>query len=661
MLRKLFSTSDQSAIPFALDRVDQNKIPFLDATTLYRSLDQTNRLRTLSRLSGVDDESFEKLFKPAIDRFVVAAQLMPASTVDHHSSLGGLIVHTLEVVETAMRLRKSQVLPKNAPTERILEEEHVWTYAIFAGALLHDAGKLLTLCRCVYDNGRIHSPFIESPPTDKHYSIEFKKSNYELQTKSSVLLFGLIPTLGQRMISQNESALTQVTAWLTHNDTEWGVVGSIVRDADMASTSANLRMGGRRPYLAGSGQAPMADKLITGIRKAIVKGTFTINTPGSMMYMDMNNAYLICPKGAEVLIGFLNDNGYAGIPNDTTRIYNELQRVSYITPSSENKALWRVDFETDILNGTLHVLVFPRDAVIPESEMPEPIDGTILPNPIQNPSDEEEALAKQGSTDDKAENIDGEGETPDSTDKQPDASDESSDTASNSFTVETPSAKDDDQTDDETPDTPIPSTNKASSVPSTSKNNEIKSPDKSKYPDVRDIESGVLFLKWIRDRVSSSQIRINKKDAPLHVIPEGAFVCSPFLFYEYIDTFNLAKSTDKQAREVAMSNLQNTVGKLKANHQGPLRHSVIKVKLVGKESRVLSGFLFDVELVFGSNDIPAPNTAIRPIKEGDIHKRSKTWETLNKDLPAMIEKQKKGRKAVSPKQATDQKEAENPI
>ena len=110
---------------------------------LIQLLSLQNTLRNINQLVSVSKEHFDELYLPALINFAESAQLAPASRAHHHSGPGGLLVHTLNVIVNALRIRKQYMLPQNADPETISQEEHAWTYGVFCAALLHDAGKLV--------------------------------------------------------------------------------------------------------------------------------------------------------------------------------------------------------------------------------------------------------------------------------------------------------------------------------------------------------------------------------------------------------------------------------------------------------------------------------------------------------------------------------------
>ena len=70
-------------------------------------------------------------------------QLLPASESHHHSHLGGMLDHGLEVLSFSAKLRQSYVLPQNAAPEEQSKQRDAWTAAVIYAALVHDIGKVI--------------------------------------------------------------------------------------------------------------------------------------------------------------------------------------------------------------------------------------------------------------------------------------------------------------------------------------------------------------------------------------------------------------------------------------------------------------------------------------------------------------------------------------
>ena len=141
-----------------LKSLDFQQLPILQTQEIIRLLGLDNRLKSIEKLTGAGTEYYQLLYAPALNRYLESVQLAPASASHHHAGPGGLAVHTLDVIDIALRQRKSYNLPQHSTPESIAEQEHIWTYAVFAGALLHDIGKLICSTKLILETGAVWTP-----------------------------------------------------------------------------------------------------------------------------------------------------------------------------------------------------------------------------------------------------------------------------------------------------------------------------------------------------------------------------------------------------------------------------------------------------------------------------------------------------------------------
>ncbi|MFZ5601287.1 MAG: TraI domain-containing protein, partial [Pseudomonadota bacterium] len=103
-LRQSSSATESRADPAPLlASLNLQQLPLLSASTLVQILEAENLLRSVRRLVAVDSRHWSSLYQPALDRFLEACQLAPASMAHHHAGPGGLAAHTLESLEIALR------------------------------------------------------------------------------------------------------------------------------------------------------------------------------------------------------------------------------------------------------------------------------------------------------------------------------------------------------------------------------------------------------------------------------------------------------------------------------------------------------------------------------------------------------------------------------
>lgn len=86
---------------------------------------------------GVPESVWASTHEQLLHNFTQRVQLLPAS---EHAHPGGLLRHSLETVNHAMKIRRGYMLPTGATSEHISEQQEIWNFAVFSTALLHNIG-----------------------------------------------------------------------------------------------------------------------------------------------------------------------------------------------------------------------------------------------------------------------------------------------------------------------------------------------------------------------------------------------------------------------------------------------------------------------------------------------------------------------------------------
>ena len=116
----------------------------LDAEALIKVCNAEALIDNVRRQSRLSVSVFDRDLLPAIHAYCRFVRLMPASEAHHHAHPGGLMAHTLEVLNAAMTLRNAYLLPRGGSAETIDAQRDFWSYAVCLGALFHDVGKPMT-------------------------------------------------------------------------------------------------------------------------------------------------------------------------------------------------------------------------------------------------------------------------------------------------------------------------------------------------------------------------------------------------------------------------------------------------------------------------------------------------------------------------------------
>lgn len=577
------------ASPPSLEELSRQKeYPILDFTGLVHLLGLENRVRSIRRLAGVDRESFDRLYQPALDRYLESAQLQPASIADHHAGLGGLVVHTLEVVELSMKVRRQLLLPENSAPEIIRREEHCWTYAVFVAALLHDAGKLLTLTRLRLNTGQSWTgaggDLAHTGAT--HYQIEHVGERYSLQTRVSVMLFGaFVPTLGQDMLVQNARVLGQLTGWLSSDDYEWGVLGKIVRQADSQSVAQNLAPGTRLEQLPNAPTRPVVDRITQALRASIEDGEIQFNRSGAAGWADTHHVYLVCRTAADLVRQRLATTGSHDIPHDNTRLFDMWQDHGHLVPTEQGKAVWHVRFHTEAFDHTLTVLKFERTLLIHPSRQIAPFDGTIESVEGEQPVDESPEVDRV-----------------DPVERAP-AGAPVSDTADRGSPPSAQPSQSSSVDGEEL--APLEELNASlQRAATTHKSVPYGPPVALDHGDI-----GLYFLTWLRDSVADKRLKLNDKDALVHTLKGYVAIVSPKIFHRFLTSANLVSAEDRQTLDKGAKRVQNRLRK--TAHviiPGADGYSVRTLQVITKSTKSsLKVFIFEQHVVFPEGNAPEPN------------------------------------------------------
>ena len=119
-------------------------LPVLRAEQLLGRDKNPEAITSIKRNVGVSERLFDELYLYSIRQCAELVQSCPASEAHHHAQPGGLLAHILESCAASLQMRKGRILPVGESPEISSRLADLYTYAVFAGALLHDIAKPLT-------------------------------------------------------------------------------------------------------------------------------------------------------------------------------------------------------------------------------------------------------------------------------------------------------------------------------------------------------------------------------------------------------------------------------------------------------------------------------------------------------------------------------------
>lgn len=359
-------------------------------------------VRSILSKSGLSSANIESDLVPIIHGYASFVQLLPASEAHHHAQPGGLLQHTLEVVDYALTYRRSYMLPKGEGAERVNELKHVWTMAVILVSMFHDIGKpmsdqIITLYASdgISRQGKRWTP-LAGPMASQgasHYHVAFNpERRYEHHQELPVILMQrIVPAHVLAWIGeQDPQLLNLVIESLGPGADPKSILVEITRRADQESTRVNL-LNGPRTRFATARETPLIDVLDEALQRLLLSGRLRLNVPGGHGFVDGDDLLLVVPRTLDELRQYLASSlvsGSRGIPQDNLIVYStwmdfgRLQALpSEAKPdgsSSPPKAVWRVRIEG--IPTPLTVLRFSRHSQSLkglEAHWPGPYEGLI--------------------------------------------------------------------------------------------------------------------------------------------------------------------------------------------------------------------------------------------------------------------------------------------
>lgn len=397
-IKSILSNISFSLLPLSTNKNSKTEIP--DGTYQVKSsnelMNHPDIINLIERIKGfvcLPDSTFNKYYMTLLNRYAQFVQFLPASRAHHHAYAMGLLIHTLEVVEIALRLKERYAIPPGVAPENAGQTRQQWIFGIVAAAVLHDIGKVATdLLITLYDDdykkiGR-WSPYM-GPMTGvtdaRYYSIKFNpKPDYSYHTLlSSALMMDIVPRPLIDWISRERELFYAVLSVIQGDYQSGGVIGEIVRKADGLSTSRAL--GGQTAARVDKTALSLGDKIRQTIRYLLTETSkVPLNRPGAAGFVYQGFLYATAKRFTDELRDEMVRNGHTSVPGDNIKMFAIFQENNLVEVGADGKSVLSVKINLEDANGIktwdreLTVLKFNLEQFIPNiDEMPEPMSGNV--------------------------------------------------------------------------------------------------------------------------------------------------------------------------------------------------------------------------------------------------------------------------------------------
>ena len=355
-----------------------------------------DNIRRQSRLSAA---VFDRDLLSAIHAYCRFVQLMPASEAHHHAHTGGLLAHTLEVLNAAMTLRNAYLLPRGGGAETIDAQRDHWTYAVCLAALFHDVGKPMTDLRIDMQVRTSSDPVRWMPIAGSlaecgatEYRVDFapkSERDYGAHRRFPVALMQrLVSSHALAFIAREPALMLELSAFLSGEPGGGAAsaIAEIVRHADQESTRWNLAQGPRNRF-ATARAVPLIERLMQALRAMLAAGgALPLNRDGAIGWVFDGSVWFVAKRLADtvreqVTRTSADDDNFGGIPgaNKNDRLFDTWQEYGMIRPNPETgQSIWYVAVEGEGYRHELTMLRFPLEKLYESVSLyPPQMQGSI--------------------------------------------------------------------------------------------------------------------------------------------------------------------------------------------------------------------------------------------------------------------------------------------
>lgn len=575
-------------------KLDYNNLPVMTGEALVDFLGQTNRIRSIRRKVLIDSERFEMMYLQPIYRFCEIVQLAPASQAHHHAFAGGLIIHTLSVIEIAINERYKYTLPISSQPHIIEAQKHLWTFNVFVAGLCHDIGKIVTMLAFIDVDSENNEAINILGGTltarrFKNYKIAFKPTNhYQLHQRIGIsFLNQLLNETCLAYLSDDLDIFRETIGYIQNDSYEWGSIGKIVQTADQISTAESLKIATGSRKFPGANLENFGERIMRTLRIIFNNSSIAKNRAGAAIWIGQNHTYCVAKPFAEMIREEMEKQGATDVPTANTRIFDELQHQSFCeTNPVDGQAIFKIEITLSgkSFSQTFTCIKILNKHIFAANNLPPPLAGRIVEvthdviEPTINNTKASEPTIKYAKTSEPV----------------------VSHTKAAEPAIEKSSK---DETDDILNDLiqdPEP-TLLAKTVSATETAIEISNTIENKMPS--DAEIVADFFGWIHDQVQSKEYTINR-DSPLFIVEYESkrhlAMMSPIIFAVYAHVKKYVSSIDSRTEIAEAAKLIQKAfqhQKINVGVAGQQVHYYIKANSPSAKSPKLSFYLVPIDKI----------------------------------------------------------------
>lgn len=328
-----------------------------------------------------ETKALEEALWLTLTRFTAWVHQLPASETHHHSYLGGLLEHSLEVALWSAESARGRLGDLKRPGWERRRQERTFVLAVALSGLLHDLGKPVSDLLILDPKGQrswnpYRSSLMEWAESHQlgHYHLQWLRGRGARHRGFSLLMLRNVvePTLFDRLREVGPELEASLLGALTQEGGEDDPAFRLVSRADQESALRSLRDPRRQTDFGGPSPENI---LIHAMRHLVQTGVWTPNLPGNALWMLEGQLYVSWPRGAGDLQALIDQDRFSGIPLEPDLLMAFMQDRGLLFPLETTADMPSPirSFQPSTLDVPLRFLKLRSPRLLFEGVLPESI------------------------------------------------------------------------------------------------------------------------------------------------------------------------------------------------------------------------------------------------------------------------------------------------
>ncbi|WP_434339383.1 MobH family relaxase [Motilimonas cestriensis] len=343
---------------------------------------------------SISSVHWEQLYLSLIQNFARYVQNLPASEGYHHSYAGGLLDHSLEVMQYAVRARRGVLYPRGGKEDLISKKADIFSYAVASASLLHDVGKVIADLLVAHTDKEskdqniptIWTPTIGFLPIGERYV--WKANEHKINKLHEVaglqVLSLIMPSDGIKWLFSDQELYHLWLQVISGQYGQSGLLGELIQNADHESVQSNIgkvvpiaQNLNRYQQTKSNTVSLFTTKLMQVLKDELQKGELRMNVAGAAGWVKDNRIYLVSKRVAEMLRNRMlaDESVSSSTPKNPISIINMLNEANLLIRNADGESIYHFNIvdrqfkKGEVWQQTLSFIVIEQELLDPNKTL----------------------------------------------------------------------------------------------------------------------------------------------------------------------------------------------------------------------------------------------------------------------------------------------------